>query len=85
MVNGCFWHGHEGCAYFRLPKTNVAFWQDKIEKNRQRDCKNITALETSGWKVITVWECSCRDQSEREISDFLDALAEELKSLSTDE
>ena len=19
FVNGCFWHGHEGCRYFRLP------------------------------------------------------------------
>ncbi|MDP1810862.1 MAG: DNA mismatch endonuclease Vsr [Sediminibacterium sp.] len=20
FVNGCFWHGHEGCKYFKLPK-----------------------------------------------------------------
>ncbi len=30
FVNGCFWHGHEGCRYYRLPKTNVEFWQEKI-------------------------------------------------------
>ena len=25
FVNGCFWHGHEGCKYFRMPKTNTEF------------------------------------------------------------
>lgn len=29
FVNGCFWHGHENCKYFRLPKTNIEFWQRK--------------------------------------------------------
>lgn len=25
FVDGCFWHGHEGCKYFRLPKSNADF------------------------------------------------------------
>ena len=33
FVNGCFWHGHEGCKQFALPKTNTEFWQNKIENN----------------------------------------------------
>ncbi|MCH5238482.1 MAG: DNA mismatch endonuclease Vsr, partial [Muribaculaceae bacterium] len=37
FIHGCFWHGHEGCKYYRLPKSNVEFWQDKITRNRQRD------------------------------------------------
>ena len=27
FVDGRFWHGHEGCKYFRLPKSNVDFWR----------------------------------------------------------
>ena len=23
FVNGCFWHGHDNCKYFHLPKTNI--------------------------------------------------------------
>lgn len=23
FVNGCFWHGHENCRYFILPKTRT--------------------------------------------------------------
>ena len=25
FVNGCFWHGHDGCRYFVVPKTNTDF------------------------------------------------------------
>ena len=34
FVNGCFWHGHEGCKYYVLPKTNVEFWRNKIDRNK---------------------------------------------------
>ena len=37
FVNGCFWHGHENCDKYRLPKTNVEFWSQKITRNKQRD------------------------------------------------
>lgn len=30
FVNGCFWHGHEGCEKFKMPKTNVDFGEAKI-------------------------------------------------------
>ncbi|MDP3058513.1 MAG: very short patch repair endonuclease [bacterium] len=32
FVHGCFWHGHENCKYYRLPKSNQEYWQDKLEK-----------------------------------------------------
>lgn len=57
FVNGCFWHGHEGCKHFVLPKTNTDFWQTKIERNRKRDKKNYGILIDSGWQVIVLWEC----------------------------
>ena len=61
FVNGCFWHGHNDCRYFVVPKTNTEFWINKIEKNRQRDVKNINALQALGWKVIVVWECQLKN------------------------
>jgi len=57
FVNGCFWHGHKGCAKFVMPKTNMDFWRMKIEKNRERDLRDYTYLESFGWRVIVVWEC----------------------------
>ena len=67
-INGCFWHGHEGCRYFRLPSSNVEFWEAKIKRNRERDAKDIADLQNKGWRVITVWECQVKRKSEREAS-----------------
>ncbi|EMR0690539.1 TPA: DNA mismatch endonuclease Vsr [Pseudomonas aeruginosa] len=61
FVNGCFWHGHTGCRYGQLPKTRLEYWQDKIERNKKRDEENIYSLETSGWQVLTIWQCELRN------------------------
>lgn len=66
FVNGCFWHGHEGCKYFRLPKSNVKFWKEKIERNIARDVRNEASLKALGWRVIRVWECELRNKVNRE-------------------
>lgn len=55
FVNGCFWHGHEGCC--KIPKTNREFWVSKIERNKRRDERNYEVLQENGWHVIVVWEC----------------------------
>lgn len=60
FVNGCFWHGHEGCRYFVVPATNTEFWLNKIIANRNRDEDKKRQLEESGWKVIVIWECQLR-------------------------
>ena len=57
FVNGCFWHGHEGCRFFVWPKQNADFWKNKITTNIERDSKNYQKLISEGWKVIVVWEC----------------------------
>ena len=62
FVNGCFWHGHEGCKQFVLPKTNTEFWQNKIEYNRARDQKNYETLINAGWQVIVLWQCKLTKQ-----------------------
>lgn len=62
FVNGCFWHGHEGCRYFRLPKTNAGFWQQKIERNQARDARDRMELRRMGWHVIQVWECQLKSR-----------------------
>lgn len=57
FINGCFWHGHKGCKYFVIPKTNTDFWVEKIGKTVQRDRNAIIALEDNGWRVLTLWQC----------------------------
>jgi DNA mismatch endonuclease (patch repair protein) len=57
FVNGCFWHAHEGCPHFRMPKSRPEYWEPKLEKNKARDVVNAQTLREEGWKVIYVWEC----------------------------
>lgn len=37
FVHGCFWHQHQGCRYFVVPKTRTEFWLNKIGKNVVND------------------------------------------------
>ena len=60
FVNGCFWHGHEGCKYFVIPKSRTGFWQAKIERNQTRDKEERHKLASMGWNCITVWECQLK-------------------------
>ena len=60
FVNGCFWHGHAGCRFFVLPKTNTEFWRTKIERNQNRDVREQLQLASMGWHCITVWECQLK-------------------------
>ena len=70
MVNGCFWHGHN-CALFRMPATNLEFWQKKIEKNRERDRKVVALLKDSGWRVLTIWECSIKGRQKAQFDELI--------------
>lgn len=60
FVNGCFWHGHEGCRYYVVPKSNTEFWKAKIARNRARDIEEQRRLASMGWHCITVWECQLK-------------------------
>lgn len=72
FVNGCFWHGHEGCKFFRMPKSNVEFWQKKIDRNRERDRNEAQQLAKMGWHCITVWECQLKPAVREETLRSLD-------------
>lgn len=60
FVNGCFWHGHEGCRWFVRPKSNTEFWDAKFKYNSMRDKNNYEKLKKMGWNVLIVWECEIR-------------------------
>ena len=54
FVDGCFWHG---CSlHFGTPKTNSAWWAEKIAANVERDARQTELLKEHGWRVVRVWE-----------------------------
>jgi len=35
---------------------NSTYWQAKLDRNVQRDRRNVAALQAAGWTVMRVWE-----------------------------
>lgn len=60
FVHGCFYHGHEGCRYFVVPKTRTEWWLDKINSNKRRDEINQARIAEAGWNVLTIYECELK-------------------------
>lgn len=60
FIHGCFWHGHENCKYYVVPKTRTEWWLAKINTNKLNDTKAIQALKKTKWKVLHLWECDLK-------------------------
>ena|SRR5882762_6687371 len=60
FIHGCFWHGHEGCRWFVVPKTRTEWWVNKIERNKRNDRRHTARLRRDGWSVLTIRECELK-------------------------
>lgn len=78
FIHGCFWHGHEGCRYYVIPKTKTEWWLNKINGNRINDEKAIRKLLADNWKVITIWECDLKNNKREET---LKAICKKIETL----
>jgi len=79
FVHGCFWHGHEVDG--RIPLSNVEFWTNKINKNKERDKKAQQDLINLGWTVVVIWECELSTIEKR--AKNLNLLVDRLKKQDT--
>jgi DNA mismatch endonuclease (patch repair protein) len=59
FVHGCFWHRCPNCSP-PFPKSNISFWNEKFERNQQRDQNKMNELKALGWQVLTFWECEVK-------------------------
>ena len=59
FVDGCFWHG---CPlHSHKISTNEAYWQPKLERNKERDKIKTAKLKAEGWVVMRFWEHELTD------------------------
>lgn len=71
FVDGCYWHG---CPqHCRMPARNVAYWEAKIGRNRERDRRTTAALKDAGWTVVRVWEHESPEQAAAQVVTALSA------------
>lgn len=66
FVNGCFWHRCPHCDP-SMPKSNVEFWQNKFDRNIDRDKRKKEELEGLGWTVLVIWECEIKKDLEHQV------------------
>lgn len=59
FIHGCYWHGHD-CGEVKPAASNESYWSPKIGRNRERDARNLAAVETAGWRHLVIWECAFR-------------------------
>lgn len=59
LVHGCFWHRH-CCRAGRPPTSNTEFWLPKLQKNVERDRRNVVALQSLGWQCLIIWQCELK-------------------------
>lgn len=79
FVHGCFWHGHD-CALGVRPRSNAAFWSEKIDGNRARDEVAVDRLQALGWRFAIVWECALRGRQRLALDEVLDRLGAFVRS-----
>lgn len=78
FIHGCFWHGHESCRYYVIPKTKTEWWLNKINTNKMNDEKAVRKLLANSWNVITIWECDLKNDKKEET---LSAICDKLRTL----
>jgi DNA mismatch endonuclease (patch repair protein) len=73
FIDGCFWHRCRSCQR-RLPRSNAAFWAEKIAGNVRRDHRADRELRAKGWKVLRIWEHALKNERaiERRVRRALD-------------
>lgn len=76
FVHGCFWHQHPdaGCRIAHKPRSNLEYWQPKLDRTIRRDATNLEHLKELGWEVLVVWECQTKNAEglQRRLRQFLE-------------
>jgi DNA mismatch endonuclease, patch repair protein len=74
FVHGCFWHRCPLCKP-RAPKSNIDFWQNKFDRNMERDKRKEQELREANWKVLAIWECEIKNNVQEVVNRIEHALA----------
>lgn len=85
FVDGEFWHGNNWDERKHDHKSNQEFWNNKIERNIQRDIEVNKELTKQGWTILRFWDkeiekdlLNCVLQIERAIKELKMDLKEKI-------
>lgn len=69
FIDSCFWH----CCplHGNIPKSNVKYWEKKLQRNIERDKKVNSYYTEQGWHIIRIWEHEIKRDLELTINKIL--------------
>ncbi|WP_079914813.1 very short patch repair endonuclease [Paenibacillus sp. 32352] len=77
FIDSCFWHG---CPlHANIPKTNREFWQQKLERNMERDLDVTVHYQSRKWNILRIWEHDLKNNF-RGTMDLIVKFIEEFKA-----
>ena len=71
FVDGCWWH--QCPEHATVPKTNTAWWREKLDRNVARDRETDRLLTDAGWRVIRIWEHEAPGVAADKVADALES------------
>ncbi|WP_439479165.1 DNA mismatch endonuclease Vsr [Chryseobacterium aquaticum] len=80
FVDGEFWHGKNWKERKNDHKTNQEFWNNKIERNIQRDIEVNEELTKQGWTILRFWS----KEIEKDLLNCVLQIENEIKELKMD-
>lgn len=80
FVDGEFWHGKDWKERKNDHKTNQEFWNNKIERNIQRDIEVNGELTKQGWTILRFWS----KEIEKDLLNCVLQIENEIKELKMD-
>lgn len=75
FVDGAFWHGHPDHYHGQ----SGAFWDQKIQRNRNRDIAVNAQLIETGWTVLRFWDFELKRDMNAAVARIQQALREARK------
>lgn len=69
FCDGDFWHGKE--MEHREIHHNTKYWNEKIQRNKERDLENTIELRDNGWIVLRYWESEITKDIEKCVTEIL--------------
>ncbi len=66
FLDSCFWHGCK--LHFRMPKSNIEYWEEKIKRNKKRDAKVTKYYKDNGFAILRFWEHEIKEDLDKAIN-----------------
>ncbi|MGU3471896.1 very short patch repair endonuclease [Paenibacillus sp. D51F] len=70
FIDSCFWHFCD--LHGRYPKSNIEYWEKKLNRNKQRDIEITEYYKNKGWNVLRIWEHQVKKDFDKTIDDILE-------------